>query len=84
MNNWQRKVLVRLFAKPVSATVAWADIEAILTGVGCVATEGSGSRVSFAYNGHIESFHRPHRQEEAKRYQVRQARDFLKRIGFEP
>ena len=32
----------------------------------------------------IASFHRPHPAKEAKRYQLRDARDFLVRIGVTP
>ncbi|MDD9909136.1 MAG: type II toxin-antitoxin system HicA family toxin [Ahrensia sp.] len=43
-----------------------------------------GSRVRFVKDGEIETFHRPHPQKEAKRYQVRAARNFLERIGVDP
>ncbi len=82
MNSLQRKTLVRVFAVPIPASLAWADVESLLVGVGCTVLEGSGSRVSFAFNGHIESFHRPHPTKEAKRYQVRQAQEFLERVGI--
>ncbi len=42
------------------------------------------SRVRFACNGIIASFHRPHPAKEAKRYQVRDARDFLTKSGVVP
>ena len=51
---------------------------------GCKVIEGSGSRVRFERDGMIASFHRPHPAKEAKRYQVRDARDFLVRIGVTP
>jgi hypothetical protein len=73
-----------VFADPVPATVAWADIEALLMAVGCAMVEGSGSRVRFVKDGAVETFHRPHPQKEAKRYQVRAARAFLERIGVTP
>jgi len=44
-------------------------------------TEGSGSRAHFEHGVEAESFHRPHPGKEAKRYQVRIAREFLERIG---
>ena len=46
--------------------------------------EAPGSRVTFNFEGNLTSFHRPHPEKEAKRYQVRDAREFLKRIGIEP
>ncbi|GLI92199.1 type II toxin-antitoxin system HicA family toxin [Methylocystis echinoides] len=84
MNSKQKKTLAAVFAAPTPANIEWLAIESLLVSVGCEVVEGSGSRVSFAYHGHIESFHRPHPEKEAKRYQVRQARDFLERIGVRP
>jgi hypothetical protein len=55
-----------------------------LLAVGCLIIEGNGSRVRFFHNGIIASFHRPHPEKEAKRYQVRGARAFLIKIGVEP
>jgi hypothetical protein len=81
MNSKQRRTLTALFAEPTSATIAWSDIEGLLIAVGCRVVEGSGSRIRFVHGTDIESFHRPHPEKEAKRYQVRAARDFLTRIG---
>ena len=84
MNSKQRRTLLAVFADPVSGTIAWNDIESLLGAVGCRLIEGNGSRVRFVFNGEVESFHRPHPDKEAKRYQVRAAREFLKRIGVTP
>lgn len=84
MNSKQRKTLVAIFAEPVSASIEWAAIESLLLAVGCRLVEGSGSRVRFEFRGHIASFHRPHPAKEAKRYQVRDARDYLLMIGVKP
>ena len=84
MNNRQKKALKAIFIDPVSGTMNWSDIEGLLVAVGCDAIEGSGSRVRFHYKGHIASFHRPHPEKEAKRYQVRDAREFLMLIGVAP
>jgi hypothetical protein len=46
--------------------------------------DGRGSRVRFICGQEMETFHRPHPAKEAKRYQVRAARDFLERIGVTP
>jgi lysophospholipid acyltransferase (LPLAT)-like uncharacterized protein len=84
MNSKQRKVLAIIFADPVSRTLDWSAIENLLVSVGCEVIEGSGSRVRFALGAEAELFHRPHPAKEAKRYQVRAARDFLTRIGIVP
>jgi len=84
MNSKQTRTLRSVFAKPARANVDWADIESLLVAVGCEAVEGAGSRVRFVFGDHIESFHRPHPEKEAKRYQMRQAKDFLTKIGVTP
>lgn len=77
-------VLAAVFMEPVSGAVAWSDVEGLLRGFGCDVIEGRGSRVRFVKDGEVESFHRPHPEKQAKRYQVRAARAFLERLGIEP
>ena len=84
MNGRQRKTLALIFKDPVSGSVEWSAIESLLLSVGCEAVEGNGSRVRFVFKGHVVSFHRPHPAKEAKRYQVRDAREFLSEIGVKP
>ena len=84
MNSKRAKTLKGVFGATTPAYVEWGAIERLLVSVGCEIVEGSGSRVTFIYQGHVESFHRPHPAKEAKRYQVRQAKDFLVRIGIRP
>ena len=84
MDSKQTKTIKAVFSSPTPANIEWASIERLLVSLGCEVVEGAGSRVTFVYQGHVESFHRPHPAKEAKRYQVRQARDFLERIGVRP
>ena len=84
MNSKHRKTLAAVFRILVAATIAWADIEALLVAVGCTTIEGRGSRVRFARGEEVESFHRPHPAKEAKRYQVEAAKGFLIRLGVQP
>ncbi|MEO9167134.1 MAG: type II toxin-antitoxin system HicA family toxin [Aestuariivirga sp.] len=84
MNNRQKKTLEAIFTAPTKSNIAWADIEALLIGVGCRLIEGSGSRVRFECKGVIATFHRPHPAKEAKRYQVRDACEYLKKLEVNP
>jgi hypothetical protein len=84
VNNRQRKTLAAVFADPVSGSIAWAAIENLLIAAGARVIEGSGSRVRFECRGVIASFHRPHPAKEAKRYQVRDAREYLSKLGVKP
>lgn len=81
MNSKHKRVLNAIFTDPVPAGIEWNDIENLLTAVGCKTVEGNGSRVRFVFGDEVETFHRPHPAKEAKRYQVRDARQFLMRIG---
>jgi hypothetical protein len=84
MNNRQRKTFEAVFAEPVRSNIAWADIESLLVAVGCRVIEGSGSRVRFECRGIIAAFHRPHPAKDAKRYQVRDAREYLMKLEVKP
>jgi len=84
MNSKQRRTLEAVFEDPVSGSIEWAAIESLLLACGCRLIEGSGSRVRFDHQGRTASFHRPHPAKEAKRYQVRDAREFLLMIGVTP
>ena len=84
MNSKHRITLQAIFVEPASASIAWRSIEALLVGVGCRVIEGAGSRVRFEKSGMIATFHRPHPEKEAKRYQVRDARKYLEQLGILP
>ncbi|MCL2876539.1 MAG: type II toxin-antitoxin system HicA family toxin [Betaproteobacteria bacterium] len=84
MNAAHRKTLSAIFADPVSKTLEWRRIEALLVAIGCQMIEGNGSRVRFEKKGVIATFHRPHPAKEAKSYQVRDARQFLDELGVKP
>lgn len=84
MNNKNRKTLAAIFSEPLGSSLEWAAIEQLLVAAGARVIEGRGSRVRFEKNGEVATFHRPHPAKEAKRYQLRDARDFLLRIGVMP
>jgi len=84
MNSKHRKTIAAVFADPLSGTVEWAAVESLLLAAGARLIEGRGSRVRCEKDGEVATFHRPHPAKEAKRYQLRDARDFLERIGVTP
>ena len=84
MNAMHRKTMVAIFTDPVSKSLEWRRIEALLIAIGCRVIEGNGSRVRFEKDGTIGTFHRPHPAKEAKPYQVRDARQFLDNLGVKP
>ena len=84
MNSKHKKTLAAVFRNPVSGTIDWAEIEALLIEAGAEVVEGSGSRVRFVKDGFILYIHRPHPRKEASKYHVRDARAFLTEIGVTP
>ncbi len=84
MNSKHRKILAAVFTDPVPGTLDWAAVESLLLTVGARMIEGRGSRVRFEKDGAVATHPRPHPAKEAKRYQVRDARAFLERIGVRP
>lgn len=81
MNNRHRKTLTAIFTDPVNGNLEWRKIEALLIALGATVMEGSGSRVTFLLNDKRADFHRPHPGNEALRYRVRAAREFLELAG---
>ena len=84
MNSKQKRTLASTFTDPVPASIVWKDIESLLHSAGAKIIEGNGSRVRFHKDGVIATFHRPHPKKEAKPYQVKDVRKFLKQLGVEP
>ena len=81
MNSAHRKTLEVIYSDPVPAVLQWRRIEALFMALGAQRAEGGGSRVAFVLNGVRADFHRPHPGKDAKRYQIRAAREFLQLAG---
>jgi hypothetical protein len=84
VNARHRKTLTAVFARPTSASIVFADIEALVKALGGTVAEREGSRVRIELAGHQWRCHRPHPGKEAKRYQVEEARELFERAGVKP
>jgi hypothetical protein len=84
MNHKHAKTLKTIFTDPISGNIEWRKIESLFIAIGCELIEGNGSRVTFVFEHHKISFHRPHPNNEALRYRVSAAREFLQIIGVTP
>jgi len=82
-NSKHRKTLAAIFTRPTSASIVFADIEALIKALGGSVVDREGSRVRIELNGEQWRCHRPHPGKEAKRYQVEEAREFLERAGVQ-
>ncbi len=77
-------MLELIFKDPISNTLAWRDVERLLTVLGAEITEGSGSRVRIALNGVRAVFHRPHPRPTTDKGAVKSVRRFLMEAGVVP
>ena len=84
MKAKHRKTLAAVFAEPVNGNIEWEKIETLFIAIGCRAVEGAGSSVTFERDGIRAYFHRPHPAKAALRYRVKDARDFLAKLGEKP
>ena len=84
MNSKHRNTLAAIFSHPIPGRLEWRKIEALFIALNAEIIEGNGSRVSYIINNEKGDFHRPHPGKEAKRYQVRNAKDFLTKAGVTP
>jgi hypothetical protein len=81
MNSKQRKTLEAIFARPVRSGIRWADIEALLAGLGAEIEEAQGSRITVSLNGVDAVFHRPHPQPTIDKGALMSVRRFLVNAG---
>ena len=84
VNAKHRRTLTAIFAHPTSASIPFADIEALVRALGGTVSERAGSRVRIEIRGEQWRCHRPHPRKEAKRYQVEEARELFRRVGVKP
>ena len=84
LNKKHQRTLKALFSTQVPATLPWRRIEALFTALGAIKKESKGSGIVFHLDGRRVTFHIPHPQKEAQRYQIRRARNFLEEVGITP
>lgn len=79
-----QRTLASIFARPVSGTIRWDDIEALFTALGADIEEREGSRVAVIWKGQVQVFHRPHPQPETDKGAVASIRKWLESNGVKP
>ncbi len=73
-----------IFARPVSANVRWADVEALFGELGAEISEREGSRVEVFLFGQVRVFHRPHPSPDTDKGAVAAIRKWLEENGVKP
>jgi hypothetical protein len=84
MKRKSLRTLELIFARPVSANVRWADIEALFRDFGADIAEREGSRVEVFLFGLVRVFHRPHPSPDTDKGAVVAIRKWLDENGVKP
>lgn len=84
MKKKHQKTLSLIFKRPVSGSVKWADIEALLYELGADIQEREGSRVAVVLFGQVQVFHRPHPSPDTDKGAVAAIRKWLEANGVKP
>jgi hypothetical protein len=81
MKKKHQATLEQIFARPVSGTIRWSDIEALFVALGAEVTERAGSRVGVFLFDEIRVFHRPHPSPDTDKGAVSSIRKWLESHG---
>lgn len=84
MKRKHQTTLAQIFARPVSGTIRWSDIEALFIALGAEVSEREGSRVGVFLFGEIRVFHRPHPTPDTDKGAVASIRKWLESHGVRP
>lgn len=84
MRRRHHRTLEALFARPVSGTIRWDEIEALFVELGAKVEERTGSRVGVVPFGEVRVFHRPHPSPETDKSAVASIRRWLESNGVKP
>ncbi|HYN77521.1 MAG TPA: type II toxin-antitoxin system HicA family toxin [Lamprocystis sp. (in: g-proteobacteria)] len=84
MKKKYQRTLEGIFARPVSGTIAWRDIEALFRELGAEITEREGSRIGVRLFGARRVFHRPHPSPATDKGAVASIRLWLEQNGVTP
>lgn len=84
MKRKSSKTLALIFARPVSGSIKWRDIEALLVDLGAKVSEREGSRIGVKLFGEVRVFHRPHPSPDTDKGAVESIRKWLENNGVKP
>ena len=84
MQRKYQRTLALIFSRPVSGSIKWRDIEALLLALGAEVSEREGSRVGVKVFGDRRVFHRPHPSPDTDKAAVESVRKWLENNGVKP
>lgn len=84
MQKKHLKTLKAIFARPVSASIRWKDIEALFVALDAVIQEREGSRIAVILFKQVKVFHRPHPEPTTDKGAVASVRTWLEQNNITP
>ena len=84
MKRAHAKTLELICARPVSANLRWADIEALFLELGATISEREGSRIAVVLFGQVQVYHRPHPRPTTDKGAIASVRKWLESNGVKP
>jgi hypothetical protein len=84
MKRKSSKTIALIFARPVSGSIKWRDIESLLVDLGATVSEREGSRIGVLLFGEVRVFHRPHPSPDTDKGAVESIRKWLFENGVQP
>lgn len=84
MKRKHAATLAQLYARPVSGSIRWQEIEALFAALGAEISEREGSRVGVYLFGEVRVFHRPHPTPDTDKGAVASIRKWLDSHGVRP
>lgn len=84
MKRSHLRTLTLIFQRPISANIAWKDIEYLLDALGADISEREGSRVAVVLFGEVRVFHRPHPSPHTDKGAVASVKRWLDQHGVKP
>lgn len=84
MKRKSLKTLALIFARPVSGSIKWREIESLLVDLGAKVSEREGSRIGVKLFGEVRVFHRPHPSPDTDKGAVESIRKWLIQNGVHP
>jgi hypothetical protein len=84
MKRKHQRTLELIFARPISASVRWTDIEALFRELGAEISEHEESRVALYLFDQVRVFHRPHPSPDTDKGAVAAVRKWLEENRVKP
>ena len=84
MKRKHQRTLQRIYSRPTSGTIPWADIESLFKVLGADVSEREGSRVAVVLFGEVRVFHRPHPSPNTDKGAVASIREWFEYYEVKP